>query len=97
MSTTDPEGKTGAEAAELDVRSKAVLDFERDWWRHPGSKERRIREALGLSSTRYHQLLNRVIDLPEALEYDPMLVRRLRRLREQRRRKRFARRLGVEL
>jgi hypothetical protein len=73
------------------------LDFERDWWKSPGSKERQVREQLGLSPARYQQLLNRTIDLPEALEYDAMLVRRLRRLREDRRRKRSARRLGLTL
>lgn len=81
----------------LDERSREVIDFERDWWKTPGPKERRIREQLGLSPARYHQLLNRAIDLPEALAYDPMLVRRLRRLREERRRRRSARRLGLPL
>jgi hypothetical protein len=55
-----------------------------------------VRARFGLSPARYYQLLNRLIDRPEALEYDPMLVQRLRRLRESRRRKRFARRLGLE-
>ena len=81
----------------LDERSRQILDFERSWWNMPGPKERAIREKLGLSSARYHQLLNGLIDRPDALAYDPMLVRRLRRLRENRRRKRYARRLGIEL
>jgi hypothetical protein len=81
----------------LDARSRELLDFERDWWKSPGPKERQVRERLGLSPARYHQLLNRAIDLPEALGYDAMLVRRLRRLREDRRRKRSARRLGLTL
>jgi len=92
--STDPPG--GA-PRELDERSREILDFEREWWKHPGPKERAVRERFGLSTARYHQLLNRTIDRPEALAYDPMLVRRLLRLREVRRRKRFARRLGVEL
>ena len=79
----------------LDRRTVEILDFERGWWLEGGQKERRIREHLGLSSTRYHQLLMRAIDLPEALTYDPMLVRRLRRLREVRRRRRVAGRLGL--
>jgi hypothetical protein len=58
-------------------------------------KARAIRERFGLSVTRYHQLLNRIIDDPEALAYDPMTVRRLRRVREARRRRRVADRLGV--
>src|SRR4029450_5991153 len=80
---------------ERDEGTRAVLDFERSWWLEGGPKERLIRERLGISSTRYQQLLMRAIDLTEALRYDPMLVCRLRRLRESRRRKRLARRLGL--
>jgi hypothetical protein len=75
---------------------RQILDFERDWWRAAVPKEVAVRRRFGLSSARYHQLLNRLIDRPEALEYDPMLVRRLLRLREGRRRRRLARRLGAE-
>ena len=60
------------------------------------AKGQAIRARFAISPTRYHQLLNRLLDLPEALEYDPMLVHRLRRLRETRRDKRYARRLGLE-
>ena len=87
--------RVGDLAPELDERTRAVLDFERSWWLEGGPKERLIRERFGISSTRYQQRLMRAIDLPEALRYDPMLVRRLRRLRESRRRKRLARRLGL--
>ena len=83
--------------SDLDERSKAILDFERQAWALTVPKHRAIRERFGFSAARYHQLLNRIVDMPEALAYDPRLVRRLRRLREERRRKRFARRLGLEL
>lgn len=86
-----------SEQHRLDERSRALLDFEREAWQLTVPKERAIRERFAISPTRYHQLLNRLIDQPEALAYDPMVVRRLRRLREERRRKRFARRLGLEL
>jgi Protein of unknown function (DUF3263) len=79
----------------LDERAKAILDFEREAWRLDGPKDRAIRDRFGFSSTRYHQLLHRAIDTPAALAYDPMLVRRLRRIREVRRRRRTADRLGV--
>lgn len=79
---------------ELDERSRDLLDFERGWVRG-SSKDRAVRERFGISSTRYHQLVLRAIDRPEALAYDPMLVRRLRRLRETRRRARSATRLGL--
>lgn len=83
-----------AEAA-LPPRDRDLLDFERGWWQHQGPKERAIRERFGFSAARYQQLLNRVLDRPEALAYDPMLVRRLRRLRDQRRRRRVATQLGL--
>lgn len=62
----------------------AVLAFERAWWRRPGSKEQAIHEEFELSGTRYHQLLNALLDDPAALEHDPLLVHRLRRVRGQR-------------
>ena len=79
----------------LDGRWRELLDLERAWWQEAGPKERIIRARLGISPARYHQLLNRVIDMPEALEHDPMLVRRLRRLREDRRQRRVATQLGL--
>lgn len=79
----------------LDERSRAILDFERSWWKVPGRKERAIRERFGLSAARYYQLLNQLIDSPDALRHDPMLVKRLQRLRAERRRQRFERNLGT--
>jgi len=65
-------------------RDREILAFERHWWRHAGAKEQAIRDAFGLSPTRYYQLLNRLLDEPEALAHDPVLVARLRRLRASR-------------
>ncbi|CAN5813749.1 hypothetical protein BH18ACT17_BH18ACT17_11880 [soil metagenome] len=79
----------------LDQRARDLLDFERESWMLEVPKERAIRERFGFSAARYHQLLNRLLDTPAALEYDPMLVRRLHRVREARRRRRVAGRLGV--
>ena len=81
----------------LDERALAILAFEREAWTLAIPKQRAIRERLGISPTRYHQLLNRIIETPEALAVDPMLVRRLRRIHEARRRRRVAERLGVPL
>jgi len=72
------------DAPGLDPRDARILDFEREWWRHAGAKEDAIRLEFGLSAPRYYQLLNLVIDLPEAVRYDPMLVGRLQRLRDSR-------------
>lgn len=85
------------EIAALDERDRELLDFEREAWKLRMSKERAIRERFGFSAARYHQLLNRAIDRPAALSYDPMLVRRLCRIRDARRRKRVAGRLGIPL
>jgi hypothetical protein len=68
-----------------------ILAFERSWWRYPGAKEREILEVLGMPVTRYYQLLNSLIDRPEAAEFDPTLIARLRRQRSARRRMRSAR------
>jgi hypothetical protein len=72
---------------------KAVLDFERAWWKYAGAKEQAIRETFDCSSTRHYQRLNAIIDLDDALEHDPLLVRRLRRLRDARAQQRSAHRL----
>jgi hypothetical protein len=90
-------GRTARPRAELDQRSRDVLDFEREAWKLTVTKERAIRERFGFSPSRYHQLLHRIIDRPEALAYDPMVVRRLRRVREARRRARTASGLGLNV
>jgi hypothetical protein len=86
-----------AGAATLSERDRAILEFERQWWKYAGAKETAVRERFDMSSTRYYQVLNALIDRPEALEADPLLVRRLRRLRSERQRQRSARRLGFEV
>jgi hypothetical protein len=72
-------------------RARALLDFERDWVRHQGKKETAIRNQFGMSAARYYQLLAKVIELPEAAEYDPLTTRRLRRRRQERERQRTQR------
>ena len=85
------------ETAGLSRRDREILEFERHWWKYAGAKEQAVRENFDMSSTRYYQVLNALIDRPEALEADPLLVRRLRRLRASRQRQRSARRLGFEI
>jgi hypothetical protein len=85
-----------AVTGELDERDRAILDFERQWWKYAGAKEQAVRDLFDMSATRYYQVLNALIDRPEALVYDPMLVKRLRRLRSSRQRARSARRLGFD-
>ncbi len=81
----------------LSERDRAILAFERQWWKYAGAKETAIRELFGLSATRYYQVLNTLIDDPDALAADPLLVKRLRRMRDERQRARSARRLGADL
>ncbi len=81
---------------ELTERDRAVLDFERQWWKYAGAKEQAVRDLFDMSATRYYQVLNALIDSPAALAHDPMLVKRLRRMRTSRQRARTARRLGVD-
>lgn len=68
-----------------------MLDFERSWWKFAGAKDEEIVKRFTMTSTRYYQALNALIDRPEAMEHDAMLVRRLQRLRDQRRSNRGAR------
>lgn len=81
----------------LTRREHDVLAFERQWWKYAGAKEEAIKDLFGLSATRYYQVLNALVDRPEALAADPMLVKRLRRLRASRQKARAARRLGFEI
>ena len=85
----------GSAEQPLTEREREILAFERQWWKYAGSKEQAIRELFDLSATRYYQALNALIDRPAALAYDPMLVKRLRRVRQSRQRARSARRLGL--
>ena len=80
----------------LPAREREMLAFERQWWRYAGAKEAAIRERFGMSATRYYQVLNALVDRPEALAVDPLLVRRLRRMRAARQRQRSGRVLGSD-
>ena len=82
--------------ADLCDRDREIIAFERQWWKYASNKEAAIKELFDMSSTRYYQVLNGLIDNQAALEFDPMLIKRLRRLRAQRQRARSARRLGLE-
>src|SRR6187401_546988 len=91
------EGSAAGAGDVLSRRDREILAFERQWWKYAGAKEQAIRELFDMSATRYYQVLNALIDTPEALATDPMLVKRLRRLRSARQRARSARRLGIEV
>ena len=80
----------------LPAREREMLAFERQWWRYAGAKEAAIRDRFGMSATRYYQVLNALVDRPEALALDPLLVRRLRRMRAARQRQRTVRVLGTD-
>jgi hypothetical protein len=96
-SATEPRGiPPVAPLRELDRREREILAFEAQWWKYAGAKEQAVRELFDMSATRYYQILNALIDKPEALAADPLLVKRLRRLRTSRQRTRAARRLGIE-
>ncbi|MBO0829784.1 MAG: DUF3263 domain-containing protein [Streptosporangiales bacterium] len=95
MSYDAPSRAAADVTGDLSERDAQILSFERQWWKYAGAKEQAIRELFTMSATRYYQILNTLIDRPEALAFDPMLVKRLRRMRSSRQRARSARRLGV--
>ena len=92
-----PAARASDDAHELSTRDREILAFERQWWKYAGAKEQAIRELFDMSATRYYQVLNTLIDSPAALALDPMLVKRLRRMRATRQRARSARRLGIRI
>jgi hypothetical protein len=97
METAPVNSGMTAGAATLTEREQEILAFERQWWKYAGAKEQAVRELFDMSATRYYQVLNALIDNPEALTFDPMLIKRLRRLRAARQRARSARRLGASV
>lgn len=84
------------ESSELDERSQRILALERQWWKYAGAKEQAIAQLFSISATNYYQLLNTLIDTDAALAFDPMLVKRLRRLRTTRHRARSAKKVESE-
>ncbi len=88
MSALENPESAGSTLTDLESR---ILEFERNWWRFAGAKEPAIKELFDLTAPRYYQLLNDLIDREDALAASPMLVKRLRRLREARMQARTAR------
>lgn len=78
-----------ASESTLSERDRRILDFEREWDRPAGQKVDAVREEFGFTVTRYYQVLNTLIDSPAAIVYDPMLVRRLQRVRDTKSRERM--------
>jgi hypothetical protein len=76
----------------LSERDRAILEFEKQWFKYAGAKEQAIRDLFDISPTRYYQILNALIDDPAARAYDGQLIKRLERLREDRKRPRSKRR-----
>lgn len=87
-----PENDAAGQSPTLSERDLEILGFEKQWWKYAGAKEQAVRELFNLSATQYYQILNALIDTPEALAAEPMLVKRLRRMRSTRQRERTQRR-----
>lgn len=77
----------------LSERDTAILALEARWFKHAGAREQAIHDKLGMTPTRYYQVLNRLLDDPDALAHDPITVNRLRRIRDDRQRTRPSSRL----
>jgi hypothetical protein len=95
--TSDAAPGAPGPGGDLSDREREILAFERQWWKYAGAKEQAVRELFDMSATRYYQVLNALLDRPDALAFDPMLVKRLRRMRASRQRARSARRLGLNV
>lgn len=86
-----------SQVSPLSERDARILDFERQWWKFAGAKEDSVRDLFQMSATEYYQVLNALIDSHSALAHDPMLVKRLRRMRSARQRGRASRSLQPSL
>ena len=87
--------RSNNDACGLSERDQRILEFGRQWWKYAGAKEQAIRDLFDMSATRYYQIVNSLIDTPEALAFDPMLVKRLRRMRAARQRARSDKRVDA--
>ena len=74
---------------QLTARDRHIIDFEREWCLVSGRKMSEVRVRFGMSTSSYYRALRRLLERPEALSYDPLTVKRLRRRREQARRDRI--------
>ena len=73
----------------LTERQKSIIEFERTAWQTDISKETAIRHLFTISPSRYYQIRDELIDLPEAMKFDPMVIRRLQKQRKFRRSKKY--------
>ena len=87
----------GAATEQLDELASRVLDFEREWATRVGAKDAAIRAEFSIPAARYYQMLYALIDSPVALRSDPLLIRRLQRLRDARTRARAARTFRTDM
>lgn len=92
---SEPQFEADREAPGLSEMEMAILEFERGWWKFAAAKEQAIAAEFAMSPTQYYQLLNKLIDTPAALAAQPLLVKRLRRMREARQRERSSGRRGT--
>lgn len=97
MARADRSGDDSDIPEGLNRREYEILAFERQWWQYAGNKEEAIKELFSMSATRYYQVLNALVERPEALAADPMLVKRLRRMRASRQKAKAARKLGFDI
>ncbi|MFV0451590.1 MAG: DUF3263 domain-containing protein [Propioniciclava sp.] len=82
---------------ELSELEAGILDFEASWWSAAQDKDAEIHARFAIAPPRYYQILNQLLDRPEALAHHPLLVKRLIRLRATRQRNRSARHLSVRV
>ncbi|RCW43559.1 uncharacterized protein DUF3263 [Halopolyspora algeriensis] len=78
----EPTAEGRGRTRDLSAQERGILAFERQWWKRSGAKERAIRELFDMSVSRYYEVLDTLVDAPEALRADPMLIKRLRRARD---------------
>jgi hypothetical protein len=61
----------------LNEEERAILDFERGFWREPGPKDEAIEMTLGLTAAEYYERLRALALRAAALAYDPLTTKRV--------------------
>ncbi len=95
---TQPAGTSGPDngsaESQLSELEAQVLEFERRWYTYGGPKDHAIREKFDMTATAYFQVLNSLLDNAAAYQRDPILIKRLRRIRDSRQRSRAQSRIA---
>lgn len=81
---TTPDPRETTAVTDLTDRQTAMLEFEARWWQWTGARAEHVAEHFDVDLETYDAELEQLLALDAALDYDRLLVKRLRRTAAQR-------------